>query len=114
MKILIAEDQPALRVIFEDAFLTGAHDVQAIGSGPVALDFLRSWQPDVLVSDLALPGLTGEELAQAAAALPGRVRIILMSAERQRLTGARDLADAVLHKPFPLYELVRAVEGPIE
>jgi DNA-binding response OmpR family regulator len=109
MKILIVEDEMALRVILEDALLD-AHEVRAVGSGARALHVLRSWQPDVLVTDLGLPGLPGEMLAQAAAALPRPARIVLMSAEPDRLESARVLADVVLHKPFRVQELRRAVE----
>ena len=106
MRILIVEDEAALRVILEDVFFD-EHDVRALGSGKRALELLRGWQPDVLISDLGLPGLSGEDLARAAAALP--CRVVLMSAEPDRLQKARPLADVVLQKPFKLDELIRAI-----
>ena len=108
MRILIVEDEAALRVILEDYFFD-EHDVRALGSGKRAMELLRGWQPDVLISDLGLPGLSGEDLAQAAAALPRPARVVLMSAERDRLEMARPLADVVLHKPFKIDELIRAI-----
>ena len=112
MKILLVEDEPGLRVILEDLFLAD-HDVRTFASGRRALEVLRAWQPDVLISDLGLPEVPGEELAQAAVRLPQPARVILMSAERERLNAARELAEAVLHKPFELHQLVRAVEWPL-
>jgi CheY-like chemotaxis protein len=111
MKILIVEDEAALRVILEEFFFD-EHDVRALGSGKRALELLRGWQPEVLVSDLGLPGLSGEALAQAAAALPRPARVVLISAEPERLEMARPLADVVLHKPFKLDELIRAIATP--
>ena len=108
MKILIVEDEAALRVILEDIFFD-EHDVRALGSGKRAIELLRGWQPEVLISDLELPGVPGEDLAQAAALLPRRPRVILMSAEAERLELARPMADVVLHKPFNLRELIRAI-----
>lgn len=111
MKILIVEDEEALRVILEECFFD-QHDVRALGSGKRALELLRGWQPEVLVSDLGLPGVPGEELAQAAAALPRPARVVLISSEPERLETARPLADVVLHKPFKLDELIRAIAPP--
>jgi CheY-like chemotaxis protein len=108
MKILIVEDEAALRVILEDIFFD-EHDVRALGSGKRAIELLRGWQPDVLISDLGLPGLPGEDLAAAAAALPRPPRVVLMSAQPDRLEMARALADVVLQKPFKLCELIRAI-----
>ena len=112
MKILIVEDEPSLRVIMEDALLDG-HDVRAVGAGARALRVLRSWQPDVLITDLALPGLPGEMLAQAAASLPCPARVVVMSADEERLESARLLADVVLPKPFRVQDLRWAVEWPV-
>src|SRR5262245_20971385 len=110
MKILIVEDQPALRVILEDIFMS-RHSVRALPAGLRALDMLRSWQPDVLISDLGLPDVPGEELAQAAAALPRPARVVLISAEPERLEAARPLAHVVIPKPFQFHELIGAVEA---
>ncbi len=85
------------------------HDVRATGTGASALEILGSWPPEILISDLAMPGVQGEEVAQAAAALPSPPHIVLMSAERTRLDTARPLADAVFRKPFELDELTSLV-----
>ena len=112
MKILIVEDEPRLRVILEDVFRSG-HEVRAFPSGRRALDVLRTWQPAVLISDLGLPEVTGEGLALAAAGLPRPARVVLISAEPERLEMARPLAHVVLTKPFDLRELIGAVERPL-
>ena len=112
VKILIVEDEPPLRVILEDIFLS-RHEVRAFPSGLRALDMLRSWRPDVLIADLDLPDLPGEELARAAAALPRPARVMLISDEPERLETARPLAHAVLHKPFQFHALIGAVEAAL-
>ena len=110
MKILIVEDEPALREVLEDMFSASDHEVKTVATGASGLAALESWPPDVLVTDLGLPGAQGEEVAQAAATLFPRPWIVLMSAEPGRLESARFLADAVLHKPFQMDELMSLIE----
>src|SRR3954468_15024934 len=110
MKILIVEDDAGLRAILADLFERSAHYVRATHSGTCALEILRHWPADVVLTDLNLPGVPGEDIAQAAAALPCRPRVVAMSAEKERLDRVRPVADAVLLKPFHLEELLRLVE----
>lgn len=70
MKMLIVEDEPEMLAFLERLFLGCAMDVRAVSSGSVAAEALESWEPDLLISDLELPGRSGEELAQAAALRP--------------------------------------------
>ena len=110
MKILIVEDEPALREVLEDLLSTSDHEVKAMATGASGLAALESWPPDVLVTDLGLPGGHGEEVAEAAAVLLPRPWIVLMSAEAGRLESARFLADAIVHKPFHMDELMSLIE----
>jgi len=109
MRILIVEDNPGLRALLVDLFQGAAHEVRVAPSGTKALEALSNWPPDVIIADLNLPGVQGEEIAIAAAALPQRPRLIMMSADRERLERTRSRADAVLLKPFHLDELLRLV-----
>ena len=97
MKILIVEDEPVLREVLADMLSTVDHQVKAVATGASGLAALERWPPDVLVTDLGLPGADGEEVAQAAVVLLPRPWIVLMSGERGRLESARFLADAIVH-----------------
>lgn len=112
MKMLIVEDEPTMLEFLERLFLGRAIDVRAVPSGSAAAETLESWAPHLLISDLDLSGVTGEELARAAALLPRPPRVILMSGNAERLERARPLASTVLLKPFRVVELMTAV-GPL-
>jgi CheY-like chemotaxis protein len=112
MKILIAEDERNLLTFLERLLVGCGLDVQAFDSGSAAAAALEWWQPDVLVSDLGLPDVPGEDLARAAAALPRPAQIILMSGDAERLERARPLASSVLLKPFRVADLMKVV-GPV-
>ncbi len=109
MKILIVEDEPDLREILQDVCST-EHEVKAMATGTSGVKALVGWRPDVLITDLALPGAQGEEVARAAAALRRPPWIVLMSGDLGRLERARPLADAVLHKPFQMDDLLSLIE----
>jgi CheY-like chemotaxis protein len=110
MKMLIVEDEPVQRTILAQVFRGEGHHVRAFCSSGPAVEIVRSWQPEIVICDLELPGESGEEVAAAADALPYPAWIILLSVDRQRLESARSIADIVLRKPFHLVELVKLVE----
>jgi CheY-like chemotaxis protein len=110
MKMLIVEDEPVQRTILAEVFRGEGHHVRAFSSGEHAIEIVRWWQPEIVICDLELLGLPGEQVAQAADALPCPAWIILLSVDPQRLKSARSLADIVLRKPFHLVELARLVE----
>jgi len=75
-RVLVVDDDPdaneALRVLLDDS---GA-EVRVAGSAEHALDILDRWQPDVLVSDIGMPGRDGYSLlAEIRARRDGRARI---------------------------------------
>lgn len=109
MKILIVDDEPNLLTFLEGLLLGCGLDVKACLSGFEAADALESWRPDVLISDLGLADMRGEDLALAAAHLPRPAQVILMSGDPERLALARPLASLVLEKPFRPLDLVTAV-----
>jgi len=71
----------------------------------------RARAPDLLLSDLDLPGLPGELLAERARALALPPTIVFMSADATRLERAGGGADAILEKPFSLVDALGLVEA---
>jgi two-component system, OmpR family, response regulator len=111
MRIFLIEDEPEMMRFLEVFLLIQRHTVFSFLDGETATEALEELCPDVVLCDLSLPGLDGEEVARAAARLPRPPRIVLMSGERERLERARPLAQALLRKPFGITELVEALEG---
>jgi two-component system OmpR family response regulator len=110
MKILIVEDEPALREIVADLFFAGDHEVRAVATGASGLAMLKSWAPEIVICALALPDIGGEEVARIAAAMRRRPWIVVMSAEPERLNGVRANVDAVFQKPFHLDQMTSLIE----
>jgi DNA-binding response OmpR family regulator len=110
MRILLVEDDPDL-LRFLQLVLGRRHKVRAFTSGKEALAGLAQHPPDLLMSDLHLPDLSGEDLALAVARLDEPPVVLLFSADHPRLERARPLAAATLPKPFSIVELERLLEG---
>jgi heat shock protein HslJ len=68
---------------------------------------------DVLLTDLDLPGTSGEALARVARTLPWRVPVVAMSGDLTRLEESRPLADAVIAKPSPIVAVRAALSRAI-
>lgn len=114
IRIVIAEDQTlvlgaiaALLALEDDLRVSG----QA-GDGDAALAMVRALRPDILLTDVEMPGLSGIELAHAihAEKLPVRVIVVTTYARPGYLTRARAAhVSGYLLKVAPTNELVRAI-----
>jgi len=113
-KILIAEDDSAMRQFLGMALERAGHEVQSCEDGLAALGALEADGPfDMLLADIVMPGIDGIELSQKAAALCPALKVMFITGFAAVALGARnpEHQDAhVLSKPFHLKELVTQVE----
>ncbi|ADV68458.1 response regulator [Deinococcus maricopensis] len=114
IRILLAEDQPLMRQGLR-ALLSTEDDLDVTAeaaSGPEALDAARRLQPDVILMDIQMPGLTGVQVTEALVAdgLAGRV-LILTTFDREDyvLDALRAGAAAFLLKDVDADELARVI-----
>ena len=61
-KILIVEDQPALRMVMARLLETMGHEVVTAENGEQAIEKLNGFKPNIIFSDISMPGMTGYEL----------------------------------------------------
>jgi excisionase family DNA binding protein len=64
-RILIVDDEPAVRAMLERALSDADYEVAAVGDGPAALDRLREADYDLLIIDLKMPGMDGLSVVRA-------------------------------------------------
>ncbi len=111
--VLLVDDEPGIREIARAYLEADGFTVREAGSGRLALDAALTQMPDLIVLDLMLPDLTGEEIC-AELRRVSRVPIIMLtakSAETDRLRGLALGADDYLVKPFSPRELVARVHA---
>jgi DNA-binding response OmpR family regulator len=111
-RILLAEDEAAVREFVRRALVHSGHHVTAVDSGHSAKAALAREAFDLLLSDIVMPGVDGIDLALHAAGAGPDMAILLMTgyaAERQRAHRVEAFAYRVISKPFTLREICAAV-----
>jgi CheY-like chemotaxis protein len=113
VNVFVVEDDADLRD-FVASLLGARHRVRVFPSGTSAIEALRAGLPDVLLCDLSLPDMSGEDVADAVAQMKQRPHVVLMSGEHNRLDRARPLAQQVIQKPFSIQELTNVLGASLE
>jgi CheY-like chemotaxis protein len=115
-RVLIAEDNPAVREFIVRSLATAGHKTAAVADGQQALDTLAHEKFDVLITDIVMPNVDGIALALKAVRLFPDLRIVMISGYAQERMRAHNL-DALVHriiaKPFSLEEICAAVKEAI-
>jgi two-component system response regulator MprA len=106
--VLVVEDDPALCDVLESLFAGEGFQVQCVNDGLAALDAVAREQPDVIVTDVAMPRLDGLGLMRRLREQGARIPIVLISATNVD-PGEPDVR--FLAKPFDIDHLLNAVEG---
>lgn len=113
-RILIVEDDPAIRLGMTDALRFAGHEVQSLGNGDEGLRAALGTEYDLLLLDLVLPGRGGLEiLAEVQRMRPGTPVIVLTAkgGEEDRVRGLRLGADDYVVKPFSVRELLARIDA---
>ena len=115
-RILLAEDDDAMRVYLERALVNAGYAVDAVDRGTDALPLLESGDYELLLSDIVMPEMDGIELAQRCNELSPHTKVMFITGfAAVTLTASREQPNAkVLSKPFHLRDLVMEVERVLE
>lgn len=110
-RVLVVDDETALRQMLDFALTRAGLFVKGATDAPHALDVVRSWSPDLIVLDIMLPGMDGFELLPALRRLT-EIPILVLSAKSEtdeKITGLSRGADDYIAKPFELPELIARI-----
>jgi two-component system, OmpR family, response regulator MprA len=110
MKVLVVDDERAVRESLRRALELEGYDVELAGDGAEALYRLESnGQPDAVVLDVLMPGVDGLEVSRRLRRKGNAVPILMLTARAEvesRVEGLDAGADDYLAKPFALEELL--------
>lgn len=114
MRILIVDDEPHVMRVLTLCLKREGHEVSGASDGAAALTQIRSQAPDVLITDIQMPGMTGEDLCRVIQAeFPQRSFPILvmtsMIARENREWAARIPNTDFLEKPLSPRNLIAQI-----
>ena len=112
--ILTVEDDPAIRRGIVDSLEYTGHQVLQAGDGISGLEMALKSEYDLLLLDLALPGVSGLEILKKLKQSRPTQPVIILTAkgdEQDRVDGLRGGADDYVVKPFSIKELLARVEA---
>ena len=114
MRVLVAEDDVALRSVLERGLRENGYVVDAVNDGVDALNYLRAYDYDVALLDWRMPKLSGLEAIEEARRKGVRTPILMLTARDappDRVTGLNTGADDYLVKPFDFAELLARLQA---
>jgi CheY-like chemotaxis protein len=112
LRCLVVDDEEEVAEVVADILTTAGHVAVMAGSGQAAVDLLAGDPFDLVFTDLAMPGMTGWQVARAVKAKSPGVPVVMMSGfgvevapEELRTNGV----DLVLSKPLQIQDVLRAI-----
>lgn len=114
IKILLIEDEAALRETLEEILVINDFEVIACESGEDGLEVIKTWIPDLIICDIMMPGMSGFEVIkkiQANDKLKDIPFIFLsaLASEEDRNRGIEAGANGYITKPFKSAVLIAAI-----
>lgn len=114
--VLVVEDTPSEMELLSHYLREGGYSVIGVVSAKDALTKATEIKPDVIITDVVMPGMSGFELCRSLKKNPEtqKVPIIICTSKGQeidRLWGMRQGADVYITKPFTREQLIRAVRS---
>lgn len=113
-KILVVDDETSLLKVTLLRLSVSGYEALGAEDGEAGLKLARQKMPDLIILDVILPGMCGDEIAKILKKDEGlkHIPVILISAEIETLEerARKSGADCYLSKPFDTKELLSAVE----
>jgi two-component system NtrC family sensor kinase len=114
--ILVVDDDDDVRTIISAVMASADYDVREASSGVDALSIITEREPDLILLDYMMPGLSGLEVCQKLRQLPGGsfIPVIMLTARTElhdKLAGLASGADDYVTKPFQHEELLARVRA---
>jgi len=114
-RILVVDDEPQITEVLETSLTARGYQVRCADDGETALEVIREWQPDLIITDLSMPKMGGITLCHSVRA-SSNVPIIVLSVREQETTKVQALeagADDYVTKPFGMNELLARVSAAL-
>jgi two-component system, OmpR family, KDP operon response regulator KdpE len=112
-RILVVDDEPQITRVLRTTLSAQGYDLRVADSAETALEIMKDWTPDLVITDLAMPQMDGLELCRKVRA-KWDMPIIVLSVRGEERTKVQALdagADDYVTKPFGINELLARVRA---
>jgi two-component system, OmpR family, KDP operon response regulator KdpE len=112
-RILIIDDEPQITRVLRAAISAQGFDVRTANDPEEGLELYKEWLPDLVVTDLMMPGMSGVDVTRAIRARASTPVLILSvrDHERSKVEALDAGADDYVTKPFSIQELLARVRA---
>jgi len=114
-KILVVDDETQITRVLRTSLSSHAYDVRVANDGETALEIMKDWTPDLVITDLSMPNMDGLELTRRLRAT-SKIPILVLSVRGEERTKVQALdagADDYVTKPFSMVELLARVRASL-
>ena len=111
--ILVVDDESQITRVLRTTLSSHGYDIRVANDGETALEIMKDWKPDLVITDLAMPNMDGLELCRRLRTKT-QVPIIVLSVRGEERTKVKALdagADDYVTKPFGMEELLARVRA---
>lgn len=111
--ILIVDDEPQITRVLRTSLSAQGYDIRVANSGEMAIEIMKDWSPNLIITDLSMPSIDGVELCRRIR-VASQIPIVVLSVrdqERQKVEALDAGADDYVTKPFGMNELLARVRA---
>jgi two-component system, OmpR family, KDP operon response regulator KdpE len=111
--ILVVDDEPQITRVLRTSLSAQGYDIRVANSGEMALEIMKDWSPNLIITDLSMPSVDGVQLCRRVRAV-SQIPIIVLSVrekEQQKVEALDAGADDYVTKPFGMSELLARVRA---
>lgn len=111
--ILVVDDESQITRVLRTSLSAHGYDIRVANSGEMALEIMKDWAPNLIITDLSMPNVDGVQLCREVRSI-SEVPIIVLSVrdkEHQKVEALDAGADDYVTKPFGMGELLARVRA---
>lgn len=115
-RVLIVDDEVQLAEIYRAVLQSAGAKVEVAYDAADAVDLIKEFKPDIILSDIRMPEVRGDELLVALSSYDPDLPVILVTGlERSKISIPKDSANLfhLLHKPVDYDQLIRSVQSAL-
>ncbi len=113
-RILVVDDQPGVRAFIQIDLRLRGFDVVCAGSGEEALKIVKAEEPDIMLLDILMPGMSGLDVLKELRHFTKMPVIAFSASPENREPAMQAGATQFMHKPFDPDDMARKIEALVK